>query len=152
MEKIRIKDTGLNRVGGTKIYSTVSDDWIELHGMSLRHDLTVMTTDNQSTKINDDGELTFQSNEITGVQSPRLSLQGVVEISDVDMVKKLIKLDRTMGIKQLSGGAGIISAYPEAQNDTYDFIYVILKNFTIAEVVRDGTDYAKITIGLEQVQ
>lgn len=158
MAKIRIKDTGLNKVGGTKDFINITygvDNWIPLDGFSLRHEFNVMTSDNQSTKTTGNyfsGQtLNFQSNEVTGIISPRLTLQGIVATSNATKIRALIGLNRTMGIKQLSGGAGIIDAYPEVATDTYNYISVIVRNFTISEVVLDGTEYAKITIQLEQV-
>ncbi len=150
MAKIRIKDTGLNKVGGTKKYSTATDDWVDLDGFQLRHEFTVMSSDNQAPVI-DDGKLTFTSNEITGIQAPRLTMQGVIATADINKLQLLLDMRRTLGIKEISGGAGIIPAYPGAYVDDYNCIAVILKNVTMSEVVKDGTEYANITIQMEQV-
>lgn len=162
---LRIRDTGLDEVGGTEIYSKVEygseNDLIPLGSSRLNSEFTVNTTDYKSTRLSN-GELDFVSNEISSVLPPRWQVNGLIPASNVEQIQAIRKLQTTLGIKELTGGLGLISAMPEKQTGTYtpqngspttyDFIHVIVKNVTMAEVLSRSTEYIQVTIQLEQVK
>jgi hypothetical protein len=157
-QQIKIKDTGLDKVGGSVTYSAVTygiDNWIDLDGFTFRGEFTVNTTNNVATKTTINyfsGEsLDFQSNEIAALQAPRFTLQGLVSAGDSTKIRAIVNLGRTMGIKRISGGMGLINALPEVATDTYNYVSVIVKNITFSEVVSNGEDKINFTIQLEQV-
>lgn len=150
--KIQIKDTGLNKVGGSVIYTPVaSGAWISLSSFNLRGEFTVNTTDNQSLRSSDSSMLSFKSNELSTLLPPRFTLSGAVLATDNVTIQNIVKLGRSKGIKRITGGLAMISALPEKQVDTYDYISVIIKNITFSEIVADSKDYVAFTIQLEQV-
>ena len=149
---IRIKDTGLDKVGGTVTYTQIdSGNWIDLSGFVMRFEFTVLATTHQATQVDGD-KLTFFPNEVTGVQAPRITLQGLIDATNATTISNIIQLNRTMGVKRLSGGIGVISGMPEKLTDTYDYISVIIKNITMSEVLSNDKEFANITIQLEQVR
>lgn len=152
MSTIRFKDTGLDEVGGSVLYSTInSGNWFTMYGFSITFEFTTLKSDNQSTQVSE-GEFVYINNEVAGVQAPRITLQGLVPVSDSTLIQNIVKLNRTIGIKRLSGGLGVINALPEVETDTYNYISVIVKNITIREELVNDTEYANITIQLEQVR
>lgn len=154
-DEIQILDSGLNKVGGAILYPRVnSGSWIGLNGFTLRGEFTVTSTDHSSTldDPSDSGKLTFKSNALTKVLTPRYTLQGVILASDSQKIKDIVELSRTKGIKQLSGGTGLIKALPEASLTSPVFIYVLVKNITFSEVEANGDTYINFTIQLEQVR
>jgi len=152
--KIRIKDTGLNKVGGSVIYNKVSAGaWIDLSAQRINYEFNTKTTNNEAAGLVDgNGDMTFSANEVTTIIPPRFTIENYVLASDAQTLSDMIMLGRTQGIKRLSGGMGIISALPEKLVDTYDYISVIVKNITPREVLMNSTDYIVFTIQLEQVQ
>jgi len=152
--KIRLKDTGLNKVGGTVDYTAVnSGAWTDLSTFQLRGEFTVNTTNNVSTKTDssNSSQLTFVPNEISAIQGPRFTLQGLVSATDTTLIANIINFERSKGVKRISGGAGLIAALPEVLTDTYNYVSVIVKNVTFSEVVKNGENYINFTIQLEQV-
>lgn len=153
--KIRIKDTGLNKVGGTVTYTPVNGGvWTNLDTFVMRGEFTVQTTNNdaQRTDPANSSNLTFESNEIAAIQAPRFTLQGTVLGSNSTLIKNIIQFGRSKGIKRLSGGAGIIEGMPEVANDTHDYISVIIKNITFTDNTKNSENYINFTIQLEQVR
>lgn len=152
MAKLRIKDTGQNTDSGSVIYTQVnSGSWFDLTGFSFIAEFTTLTSDHQ-TQVVESGLFTFSPNDMVGIQAPRFTIQGLVESSNTSLIQNIIKLNRTLGVKRISGGSGIISALPESATDTYTYVPVIVKNITLSDVVRNGVDYVSMTIQLEQVK
>lgn len=152
--RYRLKDTGLDNVGGNLIYTPIdSGNWIDFNVSSNRFEFTVNTTNNVATRTNSTNAslMDFKSNEVSALMSPRFTLRGLVKASDAATINNLINLGRSKGIKRLSGGLGTISGLPEVQTDTYDYISVVIKNITVSEVINKDEDYADMTIQLEQV-
>jgi hypothetical protein len=152
---IQLKDTGLNKVGGSVVYNPVnSGTWIPIKGFTIRGEFTVNGTNNVTTltDTSNTSQLTFQSNELTAIQAPRFTLQGLVEASDATTIGHIINLGRSKGIKRLTGGLGMIAALPEVATDTYEYVSVLIKNITFSEVVANDTSFINFTIQLEQVR
>lgn len=150
--KIEIKDSGLNEVGGSIVYTQInSGGWIELPSTRLNSEFTTKTTNNDSS-IDDGTFFTFNSNEITAIISPRFTINCLIQASNSTLISNLIQIQRSPSIKQLTGGSGLISGLPDKIVDgSRDFVYVLIKNMTFSEVVAEGVNYIKCTIQLEQV-
>lgn len=152
---IRIKDTGARTVGGSVDYTQVgSGAWIDLSGFSLTGDFTVTGTNNVSFQENtsDTTLLTFQANEVSALQAPRLTLRGIVPATSTALITNIINLSRSKGIKRLTGGLGMIDAIPEVATDTYQYVSVIIKNITFTETVSGDDTNINFTIQLEQTK
>lgn len=155
MGVVRIKDTG--KVNGDDISPTYtqidSGNWISFYGTQLSFTLDTTFNDKVSSLTDPNAQhlITYKSNEIGALKAPRITLRGVLETSDKQSLTNLTLLQRSKGIKQISGGAGFISALPEKKTDTYEYVNVIIKNLNVEEVVRNGTNYLKFTANLELV-
>lgn len=160
--KVRIKDTGLNKVGGSLTYNQVdSGNWIDLATTRINYEFNTKTTSNEGSVVDSNGDLTFQSNEVSAIIPPRFTVSAWVLADDTQTIQNIIKLGRTQGVKRLTGGMGVISALPEKQVDLgtsnnvgvdLDYISVIVKNVTPSEVKNNSTEYIKLTIQMEQVK
>jgi hypothetical protein len=150
----RLKDTGLDKVGGTAVYTPVnSGNWITIPTVSNRFELTVQTTDFGALRTNPSNTslMDFKPNEVSSLLSPRMNIRALIDATNPTTITNIINLGRSKGVKRLSGGLGVISGMPEKATDTYDYISVLIKNITISEVIANGNTYADITIQLEQV-
>lgn len=148
---IRIKDTGLNKVGGTEVFTKInSGNWTELKGFSLRGEFGTQGTDYQSQRESG-GLLTWKSNEVTALMSPRFTLQGLVDATDATLIANIIKFGRSKGVKRITGGLGLIAALPEVATDTYSYVSIKINNITFTEVQANSTNYINFTIQCEQV-
>lgn len=150
---IRLKDSGLDEVGGTAVYNQVNyGNWLPLDGFTLRGEFTVQKTEFASTRTDPTNEslLTFKANEIASVLPPRITIQGLVDATDVLTISDIVDMGRSKGIKRLTGGLGLIEATYDGA-DTYAYWNVLITNITFSEVVRNGTSYINFTIQAEQV-
>ncbi len=154
MVALEIADTGLDKVNGTEIYVKVnSGEYLTLYSNVLRSEFTVQTTDNSSYRKKDDSNITFHSNELTAVLPPRFTINAFIPVDNTDDISNVIALRNSKGIKKLKGGLGLINASPDNFDDSgEDAIYVLLKNLTLNEVLRESTNYLKMTLQLEQVR
>jgi len=158
-EKIIIKDTGKNTPNGDIVFTQQNGGtWIEVPSGSLTFEFTTVSTNYESMLIDDaTGYFKPQSNEVSSVLPLRITLRGLVEATDTPTLTNLINLQRSRGLKLLSGGMGVINAMPNTVEETYfsevrKCIYVIVKNVTMSEIVRNSANYVNITIQLEHVE
>ena len=161
---LKLKDTGLDKPDGTELYSKVTfntDNFVPLGGTRLTSEFTTNATQGTTTRISN-GEFSFKNSEVTAVLPPRWQITGLIPASETELIKAIRKLQKTLGIKELTGGLGTISAMDEVRIGTYtpegggedisyDYIYVIVKNITMSEVISNSVDYVNVTIQLEQV-
>ena len=160
---ISIKDTGLNKVGGTALYTPAnSGNWLDLYGFSLNGEFNVNTTDNDAYRNEDSSNLTFSSNEISSINAPRFTLRGIVPLStSATTIGHLLNMRTTKSVKLLTGGLGLIDNYSDAVSvvkgaGNVNAIYVIITNVTFSEESVDTNDsgnenIVNFTIQLEQV-
>jgi hypothetical protein len=155
-----IKDTGLDKVGGSAVYTPVnSGDWIPLYGFQLTSEYNTQTTDNDAFLNDplDSSKVKFQSNETTAILAPRLTIRGLVEGGPADTITHIIDLGRSKGIKYIYGGLGTIWSSPDSFVTTGDdlsnqrAVAVIVKNITLTETIADDDGHIGVTIQLEQV-
>jgi len=152
-ETVRIKDTGLNKVGGTETYPKVnSGNWIDTTSNSVRFEFNTKTTNNESSQSDTAGNLTFNSNEVTAVIPPRFTVAAKVAVGDAQGLQDMIMLGRSKGVKRLSGGLALIAALPEVETDTYPYVSVIIKNITPSETMSKSDEWVVFTIQMEQVR
>ena len=153
MAKVRIRDTGkLNADDTSATYTAINGgNWLDLLGVSMRFEFTSTKTNNVAT-LSDGDLLTFKSNQKSAVQSPRITIQGLVKSTESETIKTLVQMERSKTVQQISGGAGVIDALPEASSTSPVYIHAFITNLTYSEVVRNGTDYVDMTIQLEQVR
>jgi hypothetical protein len=150
---IYIRDTGkLKRADSSATYTRVnSGTWTELYGFTLTFDFQndITSNDANRTDASNSHLLTFNSNEVTQTQAPRMILRGHYPLSSgTSLIQHLINFSRSKGIKQIKGGVGTITAFPECADSA---IYVLFKNMNISEVYNDDTSGVAFTINLEQV-
>lgn len=155
---IRIKDTGLDVVGGTETHAKVTygvDNWVPLNGFSLTGEFTVKGTNNEASRTSGNyfagTALTYNPNEIAAIIPPRFTIRGLVNAEDSTLVRAIVNLQRTLGIKRLTGGIGLIDALPEVATDTYEYVSILIKNVTFTERIQNDKKYIDITINAEQV-
>jgi hypothetical protein len=160
MAKIRIKDTGLNKVGGTEIHPKVaSGAWLDLDGFRLTYEFNVLNTNVEAYKdITYLGgkRLDYAKNAPTILVPPRITLQGIIKTADhasgnMSTLQNLLLMRSTFGVKRISGGYGVIDILPEVATDTHKYISVIITNITVTEQSRDSTDTVAVTVQLKQV-
>lgn len=148
---IQILDTGkINKDdSGTSYTQLNSGTWIDLSGFTLSGDFTNLLTSNEAARDDstDSGLFTFNSNEKTMIQAPRLILRGLVLASATSTITNIINLGRKKSVLKMKGGLGFIEAMPEYS----DGIYVIIKNTNFSEVYKDTKSTINFTINLEQV-
>lgn len=155
---IIIKDTGKDSPLGTEKFNKVNNgQWIELPSGSINFEFNIISTNYESMVIDSStGYFKPQSNEVSAVLPPRITVRCLVPADDTTTIKNIILLGRSRGLKLLSGGLGVIDAIPEAIDETYGAenrkaIYVIIKNIAPSEIVRNGVNYTSFTIQMEQV-
>lgn len=150
--RIQILDTGRNSVNGAQIYAQVnSGNWIPLSGFTLSGNFGVSSTNHASFQEADASNLSFLPNEAAALQAPRFTLRGIVPADDNATIQNIIKLQRSKGIKQLTGGLGLIDSLPEASTTSPVYIHVIIKTVDFSEVYASDKKNITFTIQLEQV-
>lgn len=147
--KLEIQDTGVSSVGGAKIYSTSSDDWINLYATTMRPELDSVGTNHESARIKD-GERVAVSNEIITSLPTRITINGLYLLSDIENFKKVIKMQRTLGLKKIKGGLGLINILPGVTDDSE--IYIIIRSIKPTEVMSDSTSTIGYTMQVEVVE
>ena len=153
-----IKDTGLDKVGGTVKYSqSGSGNWMSLFSSRLNVEMTTKSTNYASGQIDPTTQnLTFNNDELSAVLPPRITIEAMMPINDQtskDLMKEILMLQRTLGVKYLKGGLGLLDVMPNNLVDGGDNVIAILvKNIVPREVVDNATTYIALTIQAEQIK
>jgi len=154
---LMIKDTGYSEVGGaTSTYSKANNgDWLTLFSSRLNIEMTTKTTNYASGQLDGD-TLTFNNNELSAILPTRITIEAMMPIStqaDKDLVKELLKMQGTLGVKYLKGGLGLIGVLPHSFDDNgEDAIGLLIKNIVPREVVDNSVTYIALTIQAEQLR
>lgn len=152
MARLRIKDTGLESVSGSEIYTKAnSGNWLDLYGFTIAANYRNLVSTNEGHINEDSSNFGHSENAQTGCAPPRYTIRGTVAAADAtNILTKLVAFRKSKGVKRLSGGLGVIDADKDG-DDTYSYINVIIVNLTISEVLASSTDYIDFTIEVLRV-
>lgn len=151
---IQIKDTGFLDAVSQQTSTTAlvnSGNWFSLPSSRLNFEFTTRTTNNQASETVD-GFLQYNPNDVTSTLPPRLNINMFLKSNQTTILRDLIKLQKSTNVKLLKGGIMTIDSLDNAVDDNGEkAIYVIVKNLTISEVVKQDIEGVAITLQLEQV-
>jgi len=149
MESLQIIDTGMEEKGGSVIYTKAHTDWITLDARTLTPEIDFISNNNQTKRFNDaKTQLTFVSNRIQSMTSPRFTIQCRFNTEDLTDYQRVLLMGQTLGLKKIKGGMGTLSSISgnELGED-----YVIIKSFRNNENLTTATNMISCTLVLEMV-
>ena len=148
-EKIEIQDTGLDGIGGSVAYSLATSGYVNMNATNMRVEIDAMGT-NHDAKLLDSGVLKASANEIESIKATRLTLNCLMPVTDVANLGFIMAMSRTLGLKQIKGGMGLIPEIPGVQVD--DTMYVIIRSIKPTEQLNDSITTVNYIIQLEVVE
>lgn len=147
--KIEIQDTGLDSIGGSEVYTKAGSGYLNLYATTMRPEFDVVGTNHESARISS-GVRTAASNEVISSLPTRITIQGLYALDDIADFGTILSMSRTLGLKQIKGGLGLLGVMPGSQSD--DTVYVIIKSIKPSEVISDSTTTIGYTMQLEVVE
>lgn len=147
--KIEIQDTGLDSIGGSEVYTKAGSGYLNLYATTMRPEFDVVGTNHESARISS-GVRTAASNEVISSLPTRITIQGLYSLDDISDFGTILSMSRTLGLKQIKGGLGLLGEMPGSQGD--DTVYVIIKSIKPSEVISDSTTTIGYTMQLEVVE
>lgn len=147
--KLEIQDTGLDSIGGSEVYSKAGTGYLNLYATTMRPEFDAVGTNHESARL-EGGVRKAASNEIISNLPTRITIQGLYQLSDINDFGTILEMQRTLGLKQLKGGLGILGVMPGSQVD--DSVYVIIRSIKPTEVINDSISTIGYTMQLEVVE
>lgn len=107
--KIEIMDTGAFDKGGVASLWRPTEEWINIFATTVRVEEDIIKSNHESRRFN--GEVLYAPrNQMTSVMSQRLYINGLFPIEKLEDLKKFRLMTRTLGLKKIRGGMGLIES------------------------------------------
>lgn len=147
--KIELADTGKVNLSDTSTTLTAID-YITLNCTGLQEEGNVYINSVDSMR-QDNFTFDYQTNTRNGIKVPRMTVRGICDDTEIDIITTLKTMKKRNTIKKIKGGINMISADPDLVIETNDsFLYVQISNLTFTENT-SNPNTTNFTLQLERV-
>lgn len=147
--KIEIMDTGSSSKNVSEGLWTPTNEWINIYATTLRVEEDVIKTNHESRRF--DGQMLYApKNEPTSVMSQRLYINGQFPLDKINDLKLFRQMGRTLGLKKIRGGLGLISTCPGVTSGGE--LYINILSIKPSEVLSQSTSSIGYIMHVEIVE